>query len=801
MEKEGELGSLRTLLFGIFPSWARAKWLLEPGLIFVGLGLVSGEIGGLASGAAHLVTAVVAFLLTISRVTQVRHEFHGWKSWLQVGWVGVLWLGVVLARSPTVLLALYGVWAVACLVLIPRPRDGATAAERGVLAAVVFLLVLRLVPSLSFHLTLLSEWVSSLVSALWSGAGLGASMSGLIVLCLWTSVLVALRHLLSRAHVLTVLGMILGAFILHTVVQGILVSYTARTLTKDVYFVVTCLAVLLPLASTSRPEGRSVRTGGYRWVVPLGIGIVVLLLGILPALQKVGVTDGKGVLFIDHDMLATWQTPADKPPGSAFTGAAFGLLPQYAAAYGCRCEVTDQISDATLDGQDVIVLINPGRSFSVEERSRVLGFVRQGGGLLAMGDHTDIGGIMQFLNELFAPLNVGLRFDSAVSVRHEWTDELGLAHPFSDVFGAHEVPISIGASVWSRASLFVEPLVTGLAAYSDPGDRLNTDSALLGNLEYDRGERYGEIPLALTRYYGRGRIAFFGDTSAFQNTSLASSDRFVASLLAWLAHGPTGGMAAARLLIGLALIVVAPVGIGWMVSQRSALIAVAAVAVGIVISLALGASRYLPPRPVAAPLGILDLAHNSLVSQRALDPTALDALVVALARAGYLPIRSTRDRPVAPHAQDLFISVAATAPFSRREVGDLLEAVEEGATLIVGTQWPLAASVRELFHDVEIGIVNTPLGATQPKARGLASAPQFTSTWPLNVSPAWTALATVELEGSRFVAAAEREIGAGRLTVVGDTGIFTNASLEGRGYYYQENVDFLSLLLRGRGIQ
>lgn len=793
---------MRGFLLGLSSSWARAKWLFESVLVLVGLGLISGEIGGLAPGTAHFVTIVLVLFLTLSRVAQVRRGFRGWTPWLRVGWVLVLWVAVALARSPTLLLALYAAWAAACFVLVPRPSNWAGAAvERGVVAAAVFLLLLRLVPSLSFHLTLLAEGISSWLNALWSGAGLGASMSGLISLCLWSSVLIALRHSLSRAHMVGVFVLILGAFIVHTIVQGILVSYVARTLTKDIYFVVVGLAVLLPLAGDSRPASCSLRIRGYRWAVPLGLGIVMFLLGALPAFQKVEVTEGKDVLFIDHDMLATWQTPADKPPGSAFTGASFGLLPQYTAAYGHRVQIVDQISDVTLHGQDVIVLINPGRSFSVEEQSLVLGFVRQGGGLLAMGDHTDIGGIMQFFNELLAPLGIGLRFDSAVSVRREWTNELYLARPFSDVFGADEVPISIGASVWSQASLFVEPLAIGLAAFSDPGDRFNTDSALLGNLEYDRGERYGEIPLAVTRHYGRGRIALFGDTSAFQNTSLASSNRFLASLLSWLTDGPSGGTAAARLLLALALAVVAPVGIGWMASHRSVLMATVAVTVSVVAALALGAVRHLPDRPGGAPLGIVDLVHNPLVSQRALDPAALDSLVVALARVGYLPILSTHHRPVPPQAQDLFISVAGTAPFSRREVGELLEAAEQGATLIIGTQWPLVASVRGLFRDVEIDIVNTPLGTTQPMVSGLDSAPEFTSTWPLVISPAWSTLATVEFEGATFVVAAERAIGAGYLVVVGDTGIFTNASLEGRGYYFQENVDYLSLLLRRGGSQ
>jgi uncharacterized protein DUF4350 len=787
---------LRSLPLRSWLSWARIRALLETLLVFTGLGLVSGEIRGLGPDTAHFVISVIALLLTLSWVARGRQEPHTWTLWLRIGCVVLLWATVALTRNQTLLLALYAAWAVACHALVPCPSDRSAAIGRGVVAAAVFLLLLRFVPALSFHLTLLARDVSSWVSMLWSGASLGASASGLTVLCFWSSVLIAVRQLPSRAHLRSVFILILGAFIAHTVIQGILVSPAMRILTKDTYFIIVGLAVLLPLSGACRRERAHSRARGYLWVVPLCLGIALFVLGALPALQRVELVEGEEILFIDDGMLGTWQTPADKPPGSAFTGASFGLLPMYAEAYGYRFQISDQISDATLRGQDVVVLINPGRPFSAEERSRILDFVERGGGLLAMGDHTDIGGIMQFFNELFVPVGIGLRFDSAVSIRRSWTNELDLARPFSGIFGADEVPISIGASVWSRASLFIEPLAVGLSAFSDPGDRSNTDSALLGNLEYNRGETYGEIPLAVTRHYGQGRIALFGDTSPFQNTSLAASNRFLAALLAWLTDGPSGGSAAARLLLALALAVTAPIGIGWMTSPRRTLIAIAAVAAGVVVTFALGPGCYSPSQPIGVPLGIVDLEHNSLVSRQALDPTALDALIVSLARNGYLPVLSTRHRPVVPHAEDIFVSVAGTAPFSRHEIAELLKAVEQGATLIIGTRWPLAASAQGLFHEIEIDIINTPLGKTRPVVSGASESPQFTSAWPLSIVPPWIPLATLELEGITFVVAAEREMGAGRIIIVGDTGIFSNASLEGRNYYYQENVDFLSHLLR-----
>ena len=39
---------MRGFLLGLSSSWARAKLLFESVLVFVGLGLISGEIGGLA---------------------------------------------------------------------------------------------------------------------------------------------------------------------------------------------------------------------------------------------------------------------------------------------------------------------------------------------------------------------------------------------------------------------------------------------------------------------------------------------------------------------------------------------------------------------------------------------------------------------------------------------------------------------------------------------------------------------------------------------------------------------------------
>jgi len=274
-------------------------------------------------------------------------------------------------------------------------------------------------------------------------------------------------------------------FIHHAVVQGFATTELARTVGKATYIGIGTLLLqwylMLPASVHGYIRPASWKAGRVvALIAAIGALVGALFIAGVPSLWfRAPSEPPTRILLLEHGMLASWSTPSDKPPGAAFSGASFGLLPQHLSAYGYETEISNELSDAELRDKDVVIVINPGDDFSEAETQLLSRFVADGNGLLALGDHTDVGGIMRVLNGLLHPFGVGLRFDSAVPAQTGWQGALQVIHPLCLRYDSGDVPVSIGASVWVRPRLAASPLLVGSKAFSDPGDRENTKRACL----------------------------------------------------------------------------------------------------------------------------------------------------------------------------------------------------------------------------------------------------------------------------------------------------------------------------------
>jgi hypothetical protein len=458
-----------------------------------------------------------------------------------------------------------------------------------------------------------------------------------------------------------------------------------------------------------------------------------------------------------------------------------------------------EIQDDAVRDVDLVVIINPGAAFTEEEKETLYSFVRAGGGLLVLGDHTNIGGIMDAVNDLTTPFGLSLAFDSAVSLDPGWSRTLHSLAPFSGRFQSVEIPVSIGASVDAAVHPEVAPFLVGRRAFSDPGNLDNTERALLGNLAFDRGERYGDVVLAAVRYFGRGKVALFGDTSPFQNLALSESHEFTDTLVRWLTNKTGSWRASCVSLLALLLVLASA-----LVLRRSNVALTGAVALAIAAGILCGHATLVPPESTAAargPTALIDAAHGNLIRWEPLHNSGVEGLAVNLARAGFLPFVYHEDllNPP-PSTQSVIVSVAPTCRYSQREAHDLLEWLARGGGLIITTGWPQSTVLSSFLSPLGISIEPIPLGAVRPDIVSLDVQPQLPSAWPLEISSEWTTLGTVKWDDVWYTVAAERAIGSGWIIVVSDNGVFLNENLEGKGFAFIENIALLShLLSRPRG--
>jgi len=627
------------------------------------------------------------------------------------------------------------------------------------------------------------------------GGGLGMSSSGLLLLILMMPILL---HAAVSARRLLPLAIGIGLFIAYAGTASIYgPSPQVRFLLELGY----AALLLMACAAGIRCERRSAREGGRgtgRWRQPAGMAMVFGLISVTVGLPTIFPGTGnavpRDVLFIDHTLLGSWSTPADAPPGSAFSGATFGQFPQYVEASGHHVGFSSVISREAIDGVDLVVIINPGEPFADEEKETLFAFVRSGGGLLVLGDHTNIGGIMDTVNDLTSPLGLSLAFDSAASEDPGWSRTLRILPPFSGQVRTIEVPVSIGASVEASLHPEVSAFLVGRRAFSDPGDERNTGRALLGNLAFDRGERYGDVVLAAVRCLGRGKVALFGDTSPFQNSALALSYRFSDQLVYWLTNRTGSWRASAVSLLALCAMIAAVFAVRRADVTSVGWIACAAMA-GVVCGSVLGGLPNEPSR-VEGRIAVIDAAHDNLIRMEPLHDRGVEGLGIGAARNGFLPfIRHRGSLGVDLSTESVVVSVAPTSGFGPREAQSLLDWVSHGGAVILSVGWPQSTAIGPFLSGLGIDIAPIPLGAVRPEIVSLDVRPELPSAWPLEISSDWVSLADVAWENTTYTVIAQRTIGSGWIIVIGDNGALWNANLEGKGFAFAENLALLSYLL------
>ena len=240
-----------------------------------------------------------------------------------------------------------------------------------------------------------------------------------------------------------------------------------------------------------------------------------------PASRTIGIVEGG---------LKTLQLPS-APQKVEAEDAVFGGLKLLLPLYGWQDRILPATFDASsLEDIGTLCIINPTRNLSAAQQKAVETFIRNGGSLLALGDHTDIGGIRGPLNSLLAFTSIRFNYDSAIPLDQNWKWINSLRAAPHPAFGRRDnstLGILIGASLTCGRSARV--LVVGDRSFSDSG-RPWYGVSHLGNMSYDPGERLGGLPLVAEERVGRGLVQVWGDTSGFQDTSLTETHTFLAAL-------------------------------------------------------------------------------------------------------------------------------------------------------------------------------------------------------------------------------------------------------------------------------
>jgi len=445
------------------------------------------------------------------------------------------------------------------------------------------------------------------------------------------------------------------------------------------------------------------------------------------------------------------------------------------------------LDSETLSGSRALVVINLMYFLEPEEKQAVWDYVKAGGSLLILGDHTGVKGIRVPFNDLLKPVKIEFEFDSATFWAQGWRDALELLpHPINrGIIVAEDIQIWVGASL--AFSPPTEPVIVGKYGYSDIGDAAKIDRSYLGDRRYNPGELLGDVCLVADAPYGKGRVLVFGDTSPFQNGALVTSWAFAQRVFQWLTGEPRSSAIALRvvaLIIALALIMLTRRTLG------SSLSAWLALGLGVVVAVQVVGRLTAPPPPpeIDLPKAVVDLSHGERFDQLTWYEDCVGGLELNLARNGYCTMLMREFSEPLIRDSEVMVVIAPAKAFSPGERTVIQDFMEAGGMLIVSTGYEEKDRSESLLSIFGAEIRSVPLAHFDVSI--FDQTVRFAEAWPLKISdPEAVAVAYHPAFPDPIMVFVPR--GKGGALIIGDSQFLLNSNLEAREEWYLGNIMFL----------
>lgn len=609
--------------------------------------------------------------------------------------------------------------------------------------------------------------------------------------------------------------------------------------------------------SIRRIDIRKLTKNGAVWSLIFLLISMVILTSFLPETQIQGdKEEKKTVLLYGENMLGGWTVPEYGRYGKEGVGM-FGLLPYYInqSNYNVRIVVENRsifmeqnfptnksfpqssnltnlteskdtnlsvnntiiryinftdyttvvesknVTSDLLKEIDVFVVINLNESFSEREHNTIWNFVENGGSLLVLGDHTDIGGMQQPLNNLLEPVDIRYRFDAALPIdkNFKWIPCYHLLNnPVSyKIDSLDEIQISVGASLDVSYPSF--PMIVGKYGLSDHGNRSNEKGAFLGDYKYNPDEQIGDIVLTAGSYYGEGKVMVFGDTSSFQNTAVPHSLPMLKGIFSWLTNTSSGSLKYIQITSSIVLLGVS-LFLYWKLKTKKINFCWFPVilAIALLISIPVN-SAILSETPTRGNLAYIDISHNEKINLEPYNDDSISGTMINLMRNNYLPIILRDFKKEKIEDSEMLIMNAPTEKIEAGEVDFLKEYMKKGGVVILSTGYEEKDASMPLLEEFNLDIYNIPLGPVpyvEHNPEKYQKKPRFVNSWPIKIGGSKTeSFYNVTISEETYHLMAFTPHGKGGLLLIADSQFLKDKNIESTSNYWPGNIQFLKNIL------
>ena len=526
-----------------------------------------------------------------------------------------------------------------------------------------------------------------------------------------------------------------------------------------------------------------------RTLVAALFALAILRLGMALADSGETRTRPKSVAFYEGGYVDR-ISPNNEAYGGINSGM-YGMFPEYCELLGHHCKyLNGRLTRDMLKGVDVLFIINPQTNWTRVDLDAIWHHVAEGHGLVVLGDHTDVVGTQQSLNDLLKPVGISFNFDAGLFFKHEWKNCMWvLSNPVTrHLYAPNSHRIAIGATL--KCEGVSHPVIVGKYGFSDWGNRWNASGAYLGDYRYSADENIGNVPLMAEAEYGRGRVLVFGDTSPFQNFELPwNCLDFFSDCITQAAEPPN---LSARLGGWTDLVLILAAG-GLLLGGRGALPGLFAglVAWGMLVGHTAGRNHLGGTNISGKKIAIVDVGCNPRINSGHGDERSIDGLFSCLARNNYLPLNIPSPRMDEMTNASLLVYLAPernppTPP--------------PGKSALVFASYAERPGIRPLLDKYNLDITGVPLGFATDAGLTKKEGPTYKNAYAIGyMRDAGTNDTGIRYEilwdFKGLPAAVLAESGPDRLCLVADDGFAADQNLEGIFTAHTNNIHFMNLIL------
>lgn len=291
---------------------------------------------------------------------------------------------------------------------------------------------------------------------------------------------------------------------------------------------------------------------------PAAAGLILLAVAVFTtavAWDPVGTPQAGRVMVVERH--STWE-PTTQPYDTRRFGHDSGY--NYAAVYDylsqhfetSRLLESERIDNDALAGHDVLVIKIPTARYSTKEVDAVERFVARGGGLLLVGDHTNVFKSGTYLNDVARRFGFTFRHDLLFGTGESPYDQLYVRPRVPHPIVQHLPPTDFAVSCsidpgrsWGRA------VVAESGLWSLPPEYHIEN---YHPFPQHRPEmRYGTFIQLWSTRHGKGRVLAFGDSTIFSNfcTFQPGKAELIRGMIDWLNHRNLGDPCGWLLAVGL----------------------------------------------------------------------------------------------------------------------------------------------------------------------------------------------------------------------------------------------------------